>query len=84
VFFRLNDKHKEIPEGKSRRGKRTIAKEKLYKHIHKKLKELSPRFKIEANTEVVSQEDFWQQPYRHWVFQPLEYGMDNVTFVNGY
>jgi hypothetical protein len=77
VFFRLNDKHREIPEGKTQRGKRTIAKEKLYKHIHKKLKEIRPRFHIGVNTEVISQEDFWQQPYRHWVLQPSEYEVDN-------
>jgi hypothetical protein len=76
VLFRLNDKHKEIPEGKSRRGKRTIAKENLYKYIHKKLREIRPRFNIGANTEVFSQEDFWLQPYRHWVLQPSEYEAD--------
>ena len=31
--FRLNGKHKLKPTGKKRRGARTIAKEKLYKHI---------------------------------------------------
>ncbi|MDQ6764098.1 MAG: DUF3800 domain-containing protein [Bacteroidota bacterium] len=36
MSFRLNDQHKEKPEGSLRRGKRTIAKEKLYKHINKK------------------------------------------------
>lgn len=30
MAFRLNDKHKEIPHGQRRRGKRTVAKEKLY------------------------------------------------------
>ena len=33
--FRLNDKHKEKIPGTSNRGKRTIAKEKLYKYINK-------------------------------------------------
>jgi len=35
IQFRLNDLHKVTPEGKWRRGKRTIAKEKLYKMINR-------------------------------------------------
>ncbi len=33
IQFRLNDKHTIIPEGKKRRGKRTLAKDRVYKHI---------------------------------------------------
>jgi hypothetical protein len=39
ICFRLNNKHKEIPDGRKRRGKRTIAKDKLYKHIYKLIRE---------------------------------------------
>ena len=77
VFFRLNDKHKEIPEGKKQRGKRTIAKEELYKHIYRKLREFRPRFNIRANTGIDMKADYWHHPYRHWVFQPADDGMDD-------
>lgn len=36
--FRLNDMHLEKAPGSNRRGKRTIAKEKLYKHINRKIR----------------------------------------------
>jgi len=42
VAFRLNDRHKEKPEGARRRGKRTRAKEQLYKHIHQRICQLRP------------------------------------------
>ena len=40
--FRLNDKHPEKPEGQLIRGKRTIAKEKLYKDINGRIREIHP------------------------------------------
>ncbi|RYD70053.1 MAG: DUF3800 domain-containing protein [Sphingobacteriales bacterium] len=51
ICFRLNNKHKLIPEGKKRRGKRTIAKEKLYKFIHSKICELRPNFNTGSSTQ---------------------------------
>lgn len=36
MYFRLNALHLEKADGETRRGKRTIAKEKLYRHINKK------------------------------------------------
>ena len=52
--FRLNDKHKEIPKGAFRRGKRTVAKEKLYKHINKRVREIYPGFNIGAKVNIKS------------------------------
>ncbi len=46
MAFRLNDKHLEIPAGEKRRGKKTVAKEKLYKTI---LAEIC-RIKAECST----------------------------------
>lgn len=80
IGFRLNNKHHYIPKGRKRRGKGTLAKESLYKHIHKKLKELRPGFSIGANTRISCQEDYWNHPYRHWVFQPSEYALEGVCF----
>jgi Protein of unknown function (DUF3800) len=73
--FRLNDKHKEKPEGASRRGKRTIAKEKVYKHIQTQIAALYPgrHFNIGMSTgtpEGLQQR--WTQPYAHWRFTPNE------------
>lgn len=69
--FRLNDKHLEKPEGASRRGKRTLAKEKLYKHINKRIREIYPNFNIGMSTSVNGDLiNRWQNPYRHWLFMP--------------
>lgn len=75
--FRLNDKHKEKPKGKYRRGKRTIAKEKLYKHINKKIRELYPGFNIGVSTGIQGDPSKrWEHPYRHWLFVPSDAKMD--------
>ena len=46
MFFRLNRLHLQIPAGASRRGKRTIAKEKLYKYILSEIRTIHPGFNI--------------------------------------
>lgn len=69
--FRLNEKHKAIPEGKKRRGKRTVAKEKLYKHINAHIREIYPNFNIGETTGLKDDiENRWKHPYRHWKFMP--------------
>lgn len=69
--FRLNELHKAIPAGKRRRGNRTRAKERVYKHINARIRELYPNFNIGASTGhgdgIASR---WLQPYRHWNFRP--------------
>ncbi len=42
IQFRLNDKHKRKSPGSRRRGKRTIAKERLYKAIYRRIAEIYP------------------------------------------
>ncbi len=71
MSFRLNDKHKEIPQGQKRRGKRTIAKEKLYKTILAEICRIKPNFNIGISTGM-SCEERWSAPYRHWKFVPSE------------
>jgi hypothetical protein len=71
MSFRLNDKHKEIPQGLKRRGKRTIAKEKLYKTILAEIYCIKPNFNIGISTGM-SAEERWSAPYRHWRFVPSE------------
>lgn len=80
MCFRLNNRHKEIPPGKKRRGKRTIAKEKLYQHITKRIRELRPGFNIGSSTGKDRVEDFWNHSYRHWVFRPVEHEIDKSLF----
>src|SRR5690606_39052203 len=46
IAFRLNDKHKEKIPGTRFRGKKTIAKEKLYKHILSEICKIRPNFNI--------------------------------------
>ena len=71
MTFRLNNKHKEIPPGKKRRGKRTRAKETLYKFILAEIKKIRPRFNIGMTTSLggdLTQK--WNAPYLHWAFVP--------------
>ena len=73
MCFRLNDKQKEKAEGKRVRGKRTIAKEKLYKHINMRIREIMPGFNVGISTRIRAKEDVWNHPYRHWSFIPKEH-----------
>lgn len=71
MSFRLNDKHKEKPEGSRKRGKRTIAKEKLYQHINRRIRQLYPYFNIGISTGLKDgKANRWHHPYRHWLFIP--------------
>ena len=77
MAFRLNDKHKEKPPGQHRRGKRTIAKERLYKHIRARICQLYPNFNIgETTGKGGDWENLWLHPYRHWKFVPAEHEID--------
>jgi hypothetical protein len=78
IHFRLNDKHKVKPKGKRTRAKRTIAKDKLYRHINKRIRRLYPHFNVGITTGG-SPEDRWRHPYRHWLFKPK-----NRAVVKGY
>jgi hypothetical protein len=70
MCFRLNERHKEKEPGKHRRGKRTKAKEKIYKTILAEIRTIRPNFNIGANTgDDGIWENRWRHPYRHWCFQ---------------
>jgi Protein of unknown function (DUF3800) len=73
MAFRLNDKHLEIPTGEKRRGKRTVAKERLYKAILADIRQLKPGFNIGNSTGTGGDPTArWQAPYLHWRFVPSE------------
>lgn len=71
ICFRLNMKHKEKDPITGKRGRRTKAKEVLYKYIHKKICEVRPRFNIGCSTSGF-EVDHFLMPYRHWVFHSVE------------
>lgn len=77
MYFRLNDMHLEKPEGSWRRGKRTIAKEKLYKHILMHIRTVYPGFNIGVSTGDAGKAiNRWEYPYRHWLFESRDFEMD--------
>ena len=49
MTFRLNNQHLVKPEGQHRRGKRTIAKEKLYRHINGHMRQIYPNVSVHDN-----------------------------------
>lgn len=73
MYFRLNNMHKIIPEGKKRRANRTVAKDIVYKHINKRIRGIYPNFNIGVSTGTRTFEDRWNHPYRHWLFIPSEH-----------
>jgi len=79
IHFRLNDKHKVKPAGQRTRGKRTLAKEKLYKFILREIKRVTGKegFNIGISTGVADgREARWSEPYLHWRFVPSQYRYD--------
>jgi hypothetical protein len=78
IQFRLNELHKEIPRGKKRRGKRTRAKERVYKTINSRLQAMYTHFNIGVTTgQAEGQHVRWTHPYRHWCFKPYQSVMDH-------
>lgn len=77
MAFRLNNKHLEKPPGQHRRGKRTIAKEKLYKHISTWIRQIYPNFNIgESTGRQGDWTNVWKHPYRHWKLIPKDHEHD--------
>lgn len=71
IQFRLNDFHLAMPVGKRRRGKKTIAKHKVYKHISMRIRKIYPHFNIGITTGIQgNRTNRWLHPYRHWLFIP--------------
>lgn len=74
---KLNNKLKDIPAGKHRRGKRTVAKEKLYKAINEEIRRIYPNFNVGVGTAChYGPSDRWTHPYRHWLFMPRGHVID--------
>ncbi|MBG6163236.1 hypothetical protein IWQ54_002899 [Labrenzia sp. EL_195] len=74
---KLNDKLYEKPPGQRIRGKRTRAKEKLYKAINREIREIYPNFNVGVGTGCANgPSDRWSHPYRHWLFMPRAYKLN--------
>jgi len=80
MAFKLNDGHREIPEGEKYRGKRTIAKEEFYKHILTHIRKIYPNFNIGISTSKSPREKIWILPYRHWKFTSREFTVDESRY----
>ncbi len=77
MSFRLNDKHKNKPEGQRTRGSRTIAKEKLYRHINGRIRRIYPNFNVGISTGTGGDDsNRWLHPYRHWRLIPKNHQRD--------
>jgi len=70
MSFYLNEKYKNFNPITNQQGNRTIAKEKLCKHILDKIHEICPKFNANATTDVKNVVNLWQDKYRHWCFTP--------------
>lgn len=74
---KLNNKLEDIPAGKRRRGKRTVAKERLYKAINEEIRRIYPNFNVGVGTAChYGPSDRWTHPYRHWLFMPRGHVID--------
>lgn len=81
MAFRLNNMHEEKPEGSRVRGKKTIAKDKLYKHILSLIRGVGfPHFNIGISTGTSDLRDRWNHSYRHWKFIPSEFKEDKSKY----
>jgi len=78
--FRLNNKHKEKQPDSNRRGKRTIAKEKLYNYINSRIRDIYPGFNIGITTGKKNDlANIWKHPYKHWLFIPSDASYGDTT-----
>lgn len=79
ICFRLNDKHKDKPAGERIRGKKTIAKEKLYKFLLGRIRGIRPGFNIGDTTGKDGDwSNLWNHSYRHWKFIPKDHDIDGT------
>lgn len=79
ITFRLNNKHLAKLPGEAGRGKRTIAKEQLYKFILSEIKRVTGKrsFNIGITTGLSQfPSGRWNDPYLHWCFTPREHTFD--------
>ena len=65
--------------GKRQRGKRTIAKEKLYRFLNARIREIYPGFNVGESTGMTGDPaNRWHHPYCHWKFIPKDFQVDDT------
>lgn len=71
IQSRLNEKHTKPQPPQKRRGKRTIAKAKVYKAIKDRVWGIYPNFNVGVSTATAEGLHMrFEHPYRHWLFVP--------------
>lgn len=77
IAFKLNKRDCIKDDKTGRRGKRTISKDKVYKHVSKRIRLLYPNFNIGITTGTNdSFENILIMPYRHWSFKPKNFQIE--------
>lgn len=77
INFKLNNLDKLKITNTKRRGKTTIAKEKLYKAILNNIRDIYPNFNIGISTsDRGNVRNRWFDPYRHWNFKARNSSFD--------
>ena len=81
MAFKLNQLDRIKDPITNKRGKKTIAKENLYKHILKNIQALGrPHFNIGVSTSNLDKKSRWSDPYRHWLFEPRSFREDRSMY----
>ena len=71
--FKLNRENKAVNPVTGKRGKKTRAKENVYRAIQKNITEIYPNFNVGITTGIRGDiTNRWNDPYRHWSFQAYE------------
>lgn len=70
MAFHLNGRHQALPAGSEVPGKRTVAKETLFKAILAQVESLCPGFDAGVSTPTSNLAARWHAPYLHWSFTP--------------
>lgn len=80
IPFRLNNKHRVQVGGTNRRGKRTIAKDELQRHIRSNIVRVTGKTHFNSGISTgLSDSPFaaWSDPYRHWRFVPKDHEINS-------
>jgi hypothetical protein len=84
MAFRLNEMHRTLLPGQKRRGKRTKAKERLYRAMVAHVRRLRPNFNFGRSTGMdLGEQSLWLHPYRHWSFRPYGASYDRSKSKGG-
>lgn len=79
IQSRMNEKHTKPQPPNKRRGKRALAKDKVYKVIRTRIQEIYPNFNIGVSTATTDGLHMrFQHPYRHWLFIPSNASVDQT------